>query len=767
MEEFKLMKKVIRLLGLLMLGFASPSFSADKLEKVSLLLDWKFQYEFAGFIMAKEKGFYREQGLDVEIIEYEEDSDIVESVLSQEHHYGTYNSSLSVKDGKLQPTILMATYFQQSPLALVTAKDIKRPKDIIGRTIMLSNQQRKYSALALLLDHFYINDKNTKMVPHSFNIDAFVSQDVDVMSVFKTNELYELDKRGVEYNIIDPSDYGFATSAVNLFSSFTEVSNHPERAQKFVSASNQGWAYAVAHTEETIRLIHQHYAPQKSLEELRFEAKISQQMMLLDFFQVGEVNADLSQRMLKQLKFSHLINENETLGSFLLDDVLNDASKNTGFSPQQKDYLYRKKEIKMCVDPDWMPFEKIKAGAHIGIVNDVINGFRKQLPIPIKLVPTRHWQESLLFAKSRRCDMFSLAAATPNRSVYMDFTQPYLSSHIVLATKMDTPFIGDIKEVRQRKMGVVKGYAIAEQLERQVPGINLVEVSSMQEGLARVDSGELFGYIGNLMGVANAIQHDFTGALKVSARLQGHLQLGIATRNDEPLLNEVFNKLISNIDEAKLQGIYNKWVAVKHDSFIDYSLVWKLIAVLLFIALAYLLHYLKLSKLNQLLLMQSTTDKLTGLYNRAKADLILAQNKYDVDRYKTKVSIVLLDIDYFKRVNDNHGHIIGDDVLLEFAQVLQNNVRVNDFVCRWGGEEFMIICPNIQLEEAHELANKLLTKIRSHHFQHIDRMTASAGISQFSRQSSIQVSLQHADAALYRAKNSGRDQTVVYRNDEA
>jgi len=245
------------------------------------------------------------------------------------------------------------------------------------------------------------------------------------------------------------------------------------------------------------------------------------------------------------------------------------------------------------------------------------------------------------------------------------------------------------------------------------------------------------------------------------------LQLGIATRNDEPLLNEVFNRLISNIDEAQLQGIYNKWVVVKHDSLVDYSLVWKLIAVLLFITLAYLLHYLKLSKLNQLLLMQSTTDKLTGLNNRAKADLILAQNKYDVDRYKTKVSIILLDIDYFKRVNDNHGHIIGDDVLLEFAQVLQNNVRVNDFVCRWGGEEFMVICPNIQLGEAQELANKLLTKIRNHRFQHIDRMTASAGISQFSRQSSIQVSLQHADAALYRAKDSGRDQTVVYRNDEA
>ena len=727
-------------------------------------MNWKFQYEFAGFIMAKEKGFYRDAGLDVHFHEYDQDTNIVDSVLSQKYNYGIFNSSISIKEGKVQPTILMATYFQQSPLALVTSKNIKHPKDIIGKKVMLSTGEIKYSSLGLLLDHFYINSKNTKFIPHSFNIDAFISGEVDVMSVFKTNEIYALDKKGIEYNIIDPSNYGFSTSAVNLFTSFQEVSNHPKRSRKFVAASNKGWAYAIAHPSESIATVHKLYAKHKSLEALKFEAEVTKEMMLLGFFSIGEVDADLSRRLLKQLKFGNIIDSTETLDNFLLEDVINNIFKNATFTKHQKDYLHNKKEITMCVDPEWMPFEKIKDGKHIGILNDIINNFREQLPIPIRLIPTSSWQESLDFAKNRQCDIFSLASETPERLTYMDFTKPYLNVPIVIATKMDTLFISNIKEIRHNKLGVVKGYAIAEQLKREIPGINIIEVNSIKDGLAQVESGELFGYIDNLLVIANSIQRDFTGVLKVSARLPDNLELGMGTRNDQPELKQIFNTLISHIDDAKLQETYNKWVAVKQDQPKDYALAWKFIAISLLLALAYLFHYLKLSRLNQLLLIQSTTDKLTNLYNRAKADFILTQKKPDVDRYDTDLSIILLDIDYFKRVNDTYGHIIGDKVLLEFAQILKHNVRMNDSVCRWGGEEFLIICPNIELDDASILANKLLSKIRHHRFKHIENMTASAGVSQFTKDLSIQVTLQHVDSALYRAKDNGRDQAITYRS---
>jgi len=744
--------------------FSSSSFAVAPVEKVSLLLNWKFQYEFAGFIMAKEKGFYRDIGLDVELHEYEENTDIIDSILSQQYNYGLYNSSISIKDGKVEPTVLMATYFQQSPLILVTSKKIKHPKDLTGKTVMLSNNEAKYSSLALLLDHFYLNNKNTTFVSHSFNTDAFISGKVDAMSVFKSNEIYDLNKKGVKYNIIDPSNYGFSMSAVNLLTSITEASKHPERTKRFIDASNKGWAYALAHTDETIQLIHQHYAKHKSIEALKFEAEITKEMMLLSFFRIGEVNMELSQRMLKQLKFSGLVNSNQTLKNTLLTDILNGFSKNTVLTPQQIEYLHNKKSITMCVDPDWMPFEKIAHGKHTGIANDVINHFKKQLPIPIKLVPTNNWQESIDLAKSRQCDIFSLAAETPDRLAYMDFTQPYMTVPVVVATKMDTLFINNIKDIKHNKLGIVKGYAIAEQLQRKIPDINIIEVANIHEGLSRVESGELFGYIDNLMIIANSIQHDFTGVLKVSARLPDTLKLSIGTRNDQPQLKQIFDALISNIGDAELQKIYNKWVAVKQEQAFDYSLLWNFIVILLLLSLAYLLHYLRLSKLNKLLLIQSTTDKLTCLYNRAKADSILAQKKTDVDRYDTDLSIILLDIDYFKQINDTHGHIVGDKVLFELAQVLKHNVRVNDSVCRWGGEEFLIICPNIGLDGANELAQKLLKKVRNHEFSHLERITASAGISQFTKQLSSQTTLQNVDTALYHAKDSGRDQAVTYES---
>lgn len=762
MQRHSRQSKTIFSLIISLILFSCPLLAKLNIEQVSLQLDWKFQYEFAGFIMAKEKGFYQEAGLDVKLIEYQQGDDTVEKVLSQQHNYGIYNSSFIVDKQTLKPTVLMATYFQQSPLVFVTSKNIKHPKDLAGKNIMLSHSDHKNNSLALLMNHFLINQKNITITPHTFNADDFISHKVDAMSAFRTNEIFELENQGVDYNIIDPADYGFATTAVNVFTSFSEATNHPERTRRFVSASNKGWAYALKNPEETINTIHQLYAKNKSIEALRYEEKISKQMMLLDFFNIGEVNMDLSLRLFKQLQFNHLIGPHEKISSFLLEDILNKLSSTSHFTQQQHEFLQRKKEITMCVDPLWMPFERIKNGQHIGISNDVFDQFRQQLPIPIRLIPTTSWQQSITYTKARRCDILSLVSKTPERSLYMDFTEPYLTLPIVVATKTDTFFIDNIKDVQHKKLGAVKGYAIAEKLRRELPDINIVDVNSINDGLTRVQSGELFGYIDTLMVVAHAIQQDFTGILKVSARLKDNVKLSIGIRNDQAQLKAIFNTLIKSIDEAELQASYNKWVPIKQDKHFDYLLAGKFFIAVVILALAYLFHYLKLTKLNRLLLIQSTTDKLTSLYNRAKTDSILLQIKSDVVRYDTDLSIILLDIDHFKRINDTHGHLIGDQALVEFSQLIKHNVRVNDSVGRWGGEEFLIICPNTSMLDANELANKLLRTIRSHAFKDVGVITASAGISQLSSHSSIQTSLQHVDSALYKAKNRGRDQAIAF-----
>ena len=130
---------------------------ANSLEQVSIQLNWKYQFEFAGFIAAKEKGFYKEAGLDVDLREYSSDIDVVSEVLNRKATYGISNSNIVLDHGKVAPIVLLATYLQRSPLILVTKPEIKHPNQLIGKKIMGAKDELKHSSLALLFSHFNIN----------------------------------------------------------------------------------------------------------------------------------------------------------------------------------------------------------------------------------------------------------------------------------------------------------------------------------------------------------------------------------------------------------------------------------------------------------------------------------------------------------------------------------------------------------------------------------------------------------------------------------
>lgn len=158
----------------------------------------------------------------------------------------------------------------------------------------------------------------------------------------------------------------------------------------------------------------------------------------------------------------------------------------------------------------------------------------------------------------------------------------------------------------------------------------------------------------------------------------------------------------------------------------------------------------------------SSTDKLTQLYNRTKLDEILETECLRIKRYNDYVfAVILLDIDHFKQVNDTHGHLAGDRTLVHFAKILQANLRQSDVAGRWGGEEFLIICPHTNGTGARFLAEKLRTVIAANIIDHVGVVTASFGVTQFTNADSIDSLLGRADHALYSAKNSGRNRVVV------
>jgi len=164
-----------------------------------------------------------------------------------------------------------------------------------------------------------------------------------------------------------------------------------------------------------------------------------------------------------------------------------------------------------------------------------------------------------------------------------------------------------------------------------------------------------------------------------------------------------------------------------------------------------------LAKANDELKIISTTDRLTGIANRMKLEHELGRLMSAEPAPERPLSIIMADVDHFKRVNDEHGHQTGDAVLSEIASLLQRSTRAADSVGRWGGEEFLILCADTGRDGATAVAEKLRRLVEEHEFPVVGRMTCSFGVGAYERGASRDELTRRADEALYRAKNNGRN----------
>lgn len=169
----------------------------------------------------------------------------------------------------------------------------------------------------------------------------------------------------------------------------------------------------------------------------------------------------------------------------------------------------------------------------------------------------------------------------------------------------------------------------------------------------------------------------------------------------------------------------------------------------------------ELEKKNLLLEELSITDNLTKLYNRNRLNQTLVSEFNRASRYPYSFGLMMVDIDYFKKVNDVYGHQVGDKVLKEIAEVLKTHTRKTDIVGRWGGEEFLIICSETDLEGILSLAEKIRSEIASYSFSCKEQKTASIGVSIYKQGDEDKELIKRADDALYQAKESGRNRVVT------
>ncbi|MDZ7817860.1 MAG: transporter substrate-binding domain-containing protein [Aliarcobacter sp.] len=307
------------------------------------------------------------------------------------------------------------------------------------------------------------------------------------------------------------------------------------------------------------------------------------------YFLMNKNKPELQKIIEKGLDSITIKEEKELFDKWFLKDL---AELPIIFTKEETNYLKNKTNINLCVDPDWMPYEKIEDHKHIGIVADYMKEFEKKIGIPLKLVESKDWSQALDYMKNRNCDILSLVMNLKSRQGYMNFTKPYVDSPIVLVTKRNVSFVTDLKDLKNKKIGIQKNFASNEIIRKNYPNFEVVDVAHLREGLKKVERGEIFGQVTTHLNVAYAFQEEFYGSLQISGKFDEQWHLSVGVRNDDPILLNIFEKVVNSISDETRQSIINKWVSIKYEKSIDYKLFWSILGFLAFISLLILYTYI-------------------------------------------------------------------------------------------------------------------------------------------------------------------------------
>lgn len=424
----------------------------------------------------------------------------------------------------------------------------------------------------------------------------------------------------------------------------------------------------------------------------------------------------------------------------------------------------RQAVVTYCVDPDWAPFEQIDPqGKHVGISADLLSLVGQRSGLNLQLLVTKDWEESIRASQDGRCTLMSFLNQTPEREAWLMFTEPLLVDENVLITREEHPFISDLASLDQASMVLPKGTSVEERVRHDYPNIRLTLVDSEAIAFKMVSERQADMTMRSLIVAADTIKHQGWFNLKIAGQVPGYgNQLRIGVAKNQAKLRDVLNVAVQSITPVERQLIVNRHTAINFISAIDYTLVKWLLALVVAVGLTSFFWILRLRQLNAKLKALSHTDDLTGLQNRTGLDAIFKDELERSQRFTHALSIMILDIDFFKRVNDELGHLAGDLVLKEIAQVLRQQVRTIDILMRWGGEEFLVICPGTSADKAVLLAERILQAVRDFRSSAGCALTLSAGVASLNAIDPPEKLFVQADLALYQAKASGRNRVVLY-----
>ena len=440
------------------------------------------------------------------------------------------------------------------------------------------------------------------------------------------------------------------------------------------------------------------------------------------------------------------------------------------------DHVERFGTVRRAVHPAWYPMDFLDGERrHRGVSADLLEELAEQYDIPFATVETQSFQESVEAVADGRADILPAVVPTPELRDKLAFSKPYLSLDMVIATRNSEFFLDGPENLAGRTVSILDMGTLPGSLAQKYPDVSFVPVESVRVGLSRVRNGEDFAFIGSVPTIAYAIkEHNFYN-MKIAGRLEESRAVSVAVTPGREDLLAIIEKGLQSMSLEARRDYVDRWISISVEEQVDRTTLWIILAaVALAAALAAVwirkVHsynrklstaYELLERKNRELAELSITDRLTDLFNRSKLDIELQREVERSNRYKVPFSLIMIDIDWFKQINDDLGHQVGDRVLQEVATRLRQRVRAADILGRWGGEEFLVICPETELAGAHELAETLRRAVADEMGGQTHSVSISLGVSQHIPGNAAEDLIRRTDERLYRAKDSGKNTVIA------
>lgn len=775
---------------------------AGALEKVALQLKWKHQFQFAGYYAAQEKGYYRDAGLEVDIREARPDTDPVMEVLDGRAQFGVSNSALLLARAQGRPVIALAVIFQHSPFILAARRDgsIRTVHDLVGKRLMIEPHAEEIFAY---LRKEGVSEKLLRIQPHSFDHQDLIDGKTDVITAYSTDEPYFFERKRFPYQEFSPRAAGIDFYGDNLFTSAALVAQQPDLVKAFREASLRGWSYAMQHPEEIAQLIIARYGNRKSQEHLLYEAREMHSLLRPDLIEIGHMNPG---------RWQHIADTYADLGmmprGFPLDDFL------YGPAPQADRRMTAAATASSIV-------AFLLAAALAGFValtrklRREIAG-RRQIEAdlresdekfrtiadtaPIALLITRPEDGRIIYANRAAAELGGLPLeeliggdvtrfyADPNaRPRFIDelLTTGTVRNQVIEFRRSDG---APVLTQRSATLGTLNKQpalfvAIADLRDRQRLETALLArgaaIEAAAEGIAITDPDGVIEYANSALTRSSGYameellgQHTriFNSGLQdraFYANLWSTIRDGRIWRGE--IVNRrkdgsLYTELMAIAPVCNERGETVQYVAIKHDISERKRMENDLQETN-----AMLQHQLdEIHRLQAELREQAVRDGLTNLFNRRYLDETLERELARAKREGYPLSLVMIDIDHFKKLNDTYGHQAGDKVLRELAALLWGNIRAEDVPCRYGGEEFLVLLPRMPLDIAFDRAEDWrktfqATRVPFGDFQL--ETTISCGLSAYPDHARTPDELLRCcDEALYSAKHGGRNRCEIFHD---